>query len=528
MNAPTAWQPVCGLDDIVPDTGVAALLDGRQIAVFRVRADDRVYALANWDPFSRANVLARGLLGDLQGERVVASPIYKQHFSLATGRCLEDATQNIEAYATRVADGHIWVDLQPLRAYLPAARPRAEKLRLVVVGNGMAGMRVVEELLEAAPDLYRIEVFGAETHGNYNRILLSPLLAGEKRTADIMLHPPAWYEERGIVFHAGDAAVAIDRRRRTVHSQSGKEIGYDRLLLATGSNPVVLPLPGRELPGVTTFRDLDDVGAMIAAAQSHRRAVVIGGGLLGLEAAHGLAKRGMQVSIVHLMDRLMNRQLDAPAAAMLRQKLESRGMVVHLNAQTEAIVGDARVSGILLKDGTLIDADLVVMAVGIRPNVALAQGSGLRCERGVLVNDTMQTFDPRIYAVGECVQHRGRTYGLVEPLWGQAHVCAVQLGERGHARYRGSLLATQLKVAGIDVFSAGEFDDAEGSDDLVLHDVHRGIYKRLVIRDKRVQGAVLYGDTRDGAWYFELINEKRDIGAIRNRLLFGREFAMRS
>ncbi|NGY03403.1 nitrite reductase small subunit NirD [Solimonas terrae] len=528
MNTPVTWRPICALDEIVPDTGVAALLDGRQIAVFRMRADDRVYAIANRDPFSGANVLARGLVGDLQGERVVASPIYKQHFSLATGRCLEDPERNIDAYPARVSDGMVWVDAQPLRTYLPGARPRLDKARLVVVGNGMAGMRVVEELLDAAPDLYQIEVFGAETHGNYNRILLSPVLAGEKRSADIMLHPPAWYAERGIVFHAGDPAVAINRTRRIVRSKSGLETGYDRLLLATGSNPVVLPLPGRELAGVTTFRDLDDVDAMIAASAQRGQAVVIGGGLLGLEAAHGLARRGMQVTVVHLMDRLMERQLDAPAAALLKQKLESRGMTVHLNAQTEAILGEDRVSGIRLKDGTIIDASLVVMAVGIRPNVELAQACGLRCDRGVLVDDTMQTFDPRIYAVGECVQHRGRTYGLVDPLWGQAHVCATQLAERGHTRYRGSLLATQLKVAGIEVFSAGEFDASDGSDDLVMHDAQRGIYKRLVIRDNRVLGAVLYGDARDGAWYFELISEKRDIGAIRNRLLFGREFALRN
>nr|WP_277346323.1 FAD-dependent oxidoreductase [Solimonas marina] len=421
----------------------------------------------------------------------------------------------------------VWVDPQPLRTYLPGPKARSEKPVLVVAGNGMAGMRVVEELLDVAPDLYRIEVFGAETHGNYNRILLSPVLSGEKRTADIMLHPPDWYAERGIVFHPGDPVVAIDRPRRIVRSKSGQQTHYDRLLLATGSNPVVLPLPGRELPGVTTFRDLDDVELMIAAAQKSRRAVVIGGGLLGLEAAHGLSRRGMDVTVVHLMDRLMERQLDAPAATLLKQKLESRGMTIALGAQTEAIVGDDRVRGIRLKDGPEIAADLVVMAVGIRPNIELAQSAELRCDRGVLVNDTMQTFDPRVYAVGECVQHRGRTYGLVDPLWGQAHVCAAQLAERGHTRYGGSLLATQLKVAGIEVFSAGNFEQSDGSDDLVMHDAHRGIYKRLVIRDNRIEGAVLYGDARDGSWYFELISERRDIGAIRNRLLFGREFALR-
>ncbi|WP_020648625.1 nitrite reductase small subunit NirD [Solimonas variicoloris] len=531
MNVSASWQPVCAIDDIVPDTGVAALVGGRQIAVFRMRADDRVYAIDNRDPFSGANVLARGLVGDLQGERVVASPIYKQHFSLATGRCLEDAAHNVQAYATRVGDGMIWVDPAPLRSYVPAPKPR-ERMRLVVVGNGMAGMRVVEELIEAAPELYDIEVFGAETHGNYNRILLSPVLAGEKKAADIMLHAPSWYAERGITFHAGDPVVAIDRPRRTVRSQSGQTTSYDRLLLATGSKPIVLPLPGRDLEGVTTFRGLDDVDTMLAIASTHRRAVVIGGGLLGLEAAHGLAKRGMQVEIVHLVDRLMERQLDAPAAALLKAKLEARGMKIHLGAKTEAILGgpesSGRVSGVRLADGRVLDADLVVMAVGIRPNIELAQSSGLRCDRGVLVDDTMQTFDPRIYAVGECVQHRGRTYGLVDPLWGQAYVCAAQLAERGHMRYRGSQVSTQLKVAGIEVFSAGDFEGGEGTEDLVLHDAQRGVYKRLILREHRVVGAVLYGDTRDGAWYFELISDGSDVGRYRNRLLFGREFALRS
>lgn len=527
MNAAATWRPVCPLEDIVPDAGVAALIDGKQIAVFRMRVDDRVYAIDNGDPFSGANVLSRGLLGDLQGERVVASPIYKQHFALATGRCLEDAGKSVKAYPARVEDGIVWVDPRPLRSYTPAAKARENKPRLVVVGNGMAGMRVIDELLETAPDLYEIEVFGAEPHGNYNRILLSPLLSGEKKLGDIMLHAPGWYAERGIVFHGGDPVTAIDRRKRVVRSASGRETVYDRLLLATGSRPVVLPLPGVDLKGVCTFRDLDDVDRMIAAAQTGGRAVVIGGGLLGLEAAHGLARRGMQVSIVHLMDRLMERQLDAPAAELLRQKLEAREINVLLEAQTEAILGTGHVNAVRLKDGTELPADLVVMAVGIKPEIALAQSAGLRCERGVLVNDTMQTFDPRVYAVGECVQHRGKTYGLVDPLWGQAYVCAAHLAERGYGRYRGSQLATQLKVAGMQVFSAGDFLGGEGCEDLVLRDPQRSIYKRLVLKDNRVVGAVLFGDARDGAWYFELINDQRDIGAIRSRLLFGRDFALR-
>lgn len=517
---------ICALDDIMPDTGVCALVEGRQIAIFRLREGDRLYAIDNHDPASGANVLSRGIVGDLQGERVVASPIYKQHYSLSTGRCLEDPAFNVRAWPLRVEDGSVWLGTQPLRHYVAAPKPRAEKARLVVVGNGMAGMRVVEELLEIAPDLYEIEVFGAEKHGNYNRILLSPVLSGEKKISDIMLHPPGWYAERGIEFHAGDEVVAIDRRRRLVTSRSGLVTSYDRLLIATGSSPFVLPLPGRDLPGVTTFRDIGDVDTMITAARAGGRAVVIGGGLLGLEAAHGLCRRGMKVTVVHLMPRLMERQLDDEAALLLKQTLEARGMDILLGAQTEAILGTEQVSGIRLKDGQEIAADLVVMAVGIRPNIELAKSAGLHCERGVVVNDIMQTFDPRVYAVGECVQHRGSTYGLVEPLWGQAFVCATQLAEKGHLRYHGSQLATQLKVSGVEVFSAGDLSSDEGSEDLVMRDPQRGIYKRLVLRDNRIRGAVLYGDARDGSWYAELISEGADISRFRNRLLFGRDFAL--
>lgn len=524
------WTTVCELTAIAPDTGVCALIGGRQIAIFRLRADNRLYALDNFDPASGANVLSRGIVGDLQGERVVASPIYKHHYSLGTGRCLEDAALTINAWPVRVENGRVQVGSQPRKNYVTAPSVRQQRPRLVVIGNGMAGMRVVEELQEMAPDLYEIEVFGAEPHGNYNRILLSPVLSGEKKMADIMLHSPTWYAEHGIVFHAGDEVVGIDRRRRVVTARSGKQVSYDRLLIATGSAPVVLPVPGNTLAGVTTFRDLGDVDRMIAAAGKGGRAVVIGGGLLGLEAAHGLSHRGMQVAVVHLMPRLMERQLDAEAAALLRQTLEARGMAIHTSAETAAIVaGDAgQVAGVALKNGTVIPADLVVMAVGIRPHIALAKSAGLHCERGIVVNDIMQTFDPRIYAVGECVQHRGLTYGLVEPLWGQAFVCATQLAEKSHLRYHGSQPATHLKVSGVNVFSAGDIAGGEGREDLVMRDTRRGIYKRLVLENNRVVGAVLYGDTRDGAWYGELISEATDVSAFRNRLLFGRDFALRA
>jgi nitrite reductase (NADH) large subunit len=392
---------------------------------------------------------------------------------------------------------------------------------LVVVGNGMAGMRTVEELLKLAPDLYAITVFGAEPHGNYNRILLSPVLAGEKTVDDIMLHTRAWYEEHGITLHAGDPVVKIDRRRRVVHAQSGHEVPYDRLLLATGSRPFIVPVPGHQLPGVIGFRDLHDVDTMLAAATRGGRAVVIGGGLLGLEAANGLLRRGMAVTVVHLTDSLMNQQLDKPAATLLRDALEDRGLHFMLSASTSEIVGAGRVEAVRFKDGTELAADLVVMAAGVRPNIGLAQDAGLHCERAIVVDDTLQTYDPRIYAVGECVQHRSATFGLVAPIWEQARVCGAQLAGAGHRRYIQQATATKLKVTGVDLYSAGDFIGGEGSEDLILRDRRSGIYKRLVLSGNRVTGAVLYGDVQDGPWYFGLIQNRTDISAMRNQLLFG-------
>lgn len=395
------------------------------------------------------------------------------------------------------------------------------KEKLVLIGNGMAGVRTLEELLKLAPDAYDITVFGAEPYGNYNRILLSPVLAGEKTVTDIILNEESWYYEHGITLHKGKAVVRIDRRYRVVTAEDGTEARYDRLLLATGSRPVILPIPGHDLPGVIGFRDIRDVEAMLSAAQSYRHAVVIGGGLLGLEAANGLKKRGMHVTVVHLLDTLMERQLDKPAAALLQRALEESGLEFRMEAQTEAILGDSRVEAVRFKDGAEIPADLVVMAVGIRPNIELAKAAGIYCQRGIVVNDTLQTYDPRVYAVGECVQHRGQLFGLVAPLFEQAKVCANHLAGFGIARYEGSMTSTKLKVTGIDLFSAGKFQGGAGYEELLFQDPARGIYKKLTVKDNRVKGAVLYGDTVDGSWYFQLMREGADISAFRENILFG-------
>jgi NAD(P)H-dependent nitrite reductase small subunit len=503
------WHDVCALDELIEGAGVGALVAGRQIALFQVHG--RVYALDNFDPASRANVLSRGLTGNLQGERVVASPIYKHHFVLTSGRCIEDSTFNISAYPARVEDGRVRVEV-------PAA---LKTVRLVVAGNGMAGMRTVEELLKlGVASRFSITVFGSEPRGNYNRILLSPVLSGEAQADDIMLHRPAWYARRGIKLHAGDPIVEIDRKRRLVRSRNGVVAAYDRLLIATGSDPVVLPLPGKQLPGVVTFRDLDDVGRMLEASGKDRRAVVIGGGLLGLEAAHGLSLRGMKVTVVHLMDTLMERQLDAPAGALLKAALEKRGIEFRMCAKTREILGTERVTGVRFEGGEEVAADLVVMAVGVRPNIELARKAYLACDRGILVDDTLQTFDPSIYAVGECVQHRRQTFGLVAPLWEQARISAQHIAEIGVSRFSGALNATQLKVSGIEVFSAGDFSEKPERESLVLSDKRRGIYKRVVLEGNRICGAVLFGDTREAARLKELIAEQADVGPIRDQLLF--------
>ena len=409
-----------------------------------------------------------------------------------------------------------------------------KKLKLVMVGNGMAGVRTLEELLKIAPDLYDITVFGAEPHPNYNRILLSPVLAGEQTIDEIILNPLSWYARHGITLHLGKTVVKVDRQRRQVMADDGSSAEYDRLLLATGSTPFMLPIPGNALEGVIAYRDIADTQAMIASTQTHRQAVVIGGGLLGLEAANGLMLRGMKVTVVHIAPWLMERQLDAVAAELLRQSLQARGLRFLLGAQTQALIGNAaeppgvcqrpggRVRAVRFKDGSEIAADLVVMAAGIRPNTGLAESIGLHCQRGIVVNDTLQTTtDPRIYAVGECAAHRGLAYGLVAPLFEQGKVCANHLAQWGIGRYSGSHTSTQLKVTGIDLFSAGNFMGGEGCEEIVLRDGYGGVYKKLVIQQDKLVGACLYGDTADAGWYFRLLRDGRSVADIRDKLMFG-------
>ncbi|MCE7798672.1 nitrite reductase large subunit NirB [Sphingobium sufflavum] len=400
----------------------------------------------------------------------------------------------------------------------------SQKPHLIVVGNGMAGCRAVEEILARDPNKFRITIFGSEPRVNYNRIMLSPLLAGEKSFDDIVINSEAWYADNGITLVAGDAIVAVDRAAQTVTSASGRTESYDRLLLATGSDPFIIPVPGKDLPGVITFRDMEDVDKMLAAADAGGDAVVIGGGLLGLEAAHGLALRGMKVTVIHLMPTLMERQLDEAAGWLLKTELERRGQTILTQADTGEVYGDGKVEGVRLKDGTEIPCSIVVMAVGIRPSTGLAKAAGLDVERGILVDDHMMTSDPAVLAVGECVQHRGAVYGLVAPLWEMCRALAdSQTGNP--SGYTGSVTSTKLKVSGIDVFSAGDFSGGEGCEDIVLRDATRGVYKRVIVKDEKVIGAVLYGDTADGNWYFDLLKKEENIADIREALIFGQAFA---
>jgi nitrite reductase (NADH) large subunit len=416
--------------------------------------------------------------------------------------------------------------------------PKA-KQKLVMVGNGMAGVRTLEELLKLAPDLYDITVFGAEPHPNYNRILLSPVLAGEQTLDEIVLNDWSWYTDNGVTLHAGFKVTEVDRVKRVVHAvgPAGEAVsaGYDRLIVATGSNPFMLPIPGKDLAGVLAYRDIADTQAMIDAATTYKHAVVIGGGLLGLEAANGLMKRGMGVSVVHVGPWLMERQLDEVSGKLLQKSLEERGMRFLMGAQTQELVGGEdgrpdggsapsvrRVRSVKFKDGTEVAADLVVMAVGIRPNTALAESMRLHVNKGIVVSDTLQTVtDPRIYAVGECAAHRGIAYGLVAPLFEQGKVLATHLAEFGIGRYTGSLTSTKLKVTGIDLFSAGNFMGGGNTEEIVMSDPASGVYKKLVIQDDKLVGACLYGDTVDGSWYFKLLREGRTVSDIRDKLMFG-------
>ena len=393
------------------------------------------------------------------------------------------------------------------------------KQKIVVIGAGMASGRVLEHLTDAAPDAFDITLFNAEPRGNYNRIMLSPVLAGDQTYEDIVTHDDAWYAERGITCRFGEKVVRIDRDLKVVEGEKG-HVPYDKLIFGTGSNPFMIPLPGHDLDGVIAYRDLEDTERMMGL-QAGQKCVVIGGGLLGLEAAAGMAARGIEVTVVHIMGHLMERQLDEAAGYLLRKSLEAKGITIKLQANSKEIVGeDGRVKALVLDDGTELPCDLLVMAVGIRPNVALAQEAGLAVGKGIHVDDQLCTSDEHVFAVGECVEHNGAIFGLVAPLYDQAKVLAEKLMGK-EAAFVQKTLSTKLKVTGCDLFSAGDFADGEAREDIVFRDPARGVYKRLVIEGDKLVGAVMYGDTADGNWFFQLIKDETSIEEMRETLIFG-------
>jgi nitrite reductase (NADH) large subunit len=397
---------------------------------------------------------------------------------------------------------------------------------LVVIGNGMAAARLAHEIASRALGRYAVAIIGDEPRLAYNRVLLSSVLAGEIASQEIELQPAKWWRDRGVTLSYGQAATSVDLQSRRVVLADGRLVPFAKLVFATGSQPLRLNIPGSDLPGVHTFRDSRDVDLLLKLSSGQKRAVVVGGGLLGLEAAYGLAKAGAPVALVHLMDRLMERQLDAPAAALLKRLVEEKGIDVRLNASTRAIFGEGKVQGIELADGTRIAGDAVIFAAGIRPNAAVAQAAGVAVGRGIIVDDRLATNVDGVYALGECAEHRGACYGLVEPAYEQAKVLAETLAGRT-ASYEGSVLSTNLKVSGVSVFSAGDFTGAEGTEAIVLNDARQGTYKKLVIADGRLTGAILIGDTQDALWYLELIRSRASIRAFRSDLMFGRALAER-
>lgn len=400
-----------------------------------------------------------------------------------------------------------------------------DKEKLVVIGNGMAPGKALETLLDLAPDRYDITIFNAEPRVNYNRIMLSPVLSGESTFEEIIIHGDGWYIENGITLYKGHKITEINREAKTVTSAQGVTASYDKLLIATGSNPFIIPCPGHKLAGVLAYRDLDDVEAMLFAAKSGGKAVVIGGGLLGLEAAAGLQMQGMDVTVLHLMPTLMERQLDESAGSLLEKTLTERGLTIRTKANTKEILGDTKVTGVLLDDGTKLDADIVIMAVGIRPNLALAKESGLETGRGIVVNNMMQTSDPDIYSVGECIEFDSKTYGLVAPLYDQAKIIGKSLAGEATNGFVHTEVATKLKVTGCDLYSAGDFAGGDDREDIVLRDAAQGVYKRVVLKDNKIIGVVLYGDTADGPWFFQQLKAGTDVSEMRDTLIFGPAYA---
>lgn len=405
-----------------------------------------------------------------------------------------------------------------------------------MIGAGMAGTRFLDELI-ALNHCYDITVFNREPQAGYNRIMLSPVLAGESRLKDIVTHDEEWFVQNDITLYTDKSIVEIEREKKRVIDLDGKHYDFDKLIIATGSKPFVLPIDNTRLDGVVSFRDIQDVEKMQQIAKQNKRAIVIGGGLLGLEAAHGLRMQGMSVSVIHRSEILMNAQMDAETGALLQAELATekegiKALDFYMGSEVTEIIADesgVNIKFVRLSDGNVLPCDLLVMAIGIRPNIELGTQADLEVNRGIVVNDQMLTSDSNIYALGECVEHRGKTYGLVAPLYEQAEVLAkvltIKSSDSEVPIYSGSLTSTKLKVTGINLFSAGDFNaQGEKAEIIVFRDDSAGIYRKLVIENDRIVGILLFNDTYESSWLFEQLVNKTDISQIRETVIFGQGF----
>lgn len=517
------WVEVCDLAKINPNTGVCALIDDQQIAIFRVGSEQRVYALSNQDPFSQAYVISRGILGDLQYERVVASPMYKQHFSLATGRCLEDPQYRLQVFPSKVEQGKVWICSQAQKTYVAQPVVPVEQLKLVMIGHSLLGLRCLNDLLQLAPDHYQISVIAAEPYANDDWMQMLAQLSGER--LDPQLHSADLAQHIQLI---SEAVIKIDRSAKQVLTSSGQRIDYDRLILASGARPILPLLDGLDLHGVFSLSNITDVQAILHEAVAQQQACIIGSSVLAVAAADALRQQGMQVTLLCSGHALLEQYLDACSSLLLQQRLQQQGIKLHFAVQIDALRGEhGQLKQLYLTDGRCLSTEMAVFAHDVCPDTALAQQAGLQCRRGVLVNDTMQSFDPSIYAIGDCIEHRGQSEAVLQPRWGQALTCASHLAERGSFSYQVACRVVQFNLMGCPVFSAGDIAPVEDYEDIILNDEKRQIYKRIIIQHDRVIGAVLLGDLDDADWYVTLIEKRTQIGDIRHKLLFGRDFALR-
>jgi nitrite reductase (NADH) large subunit len=420
---------------------------------------------------------------------------------------------------------HTWVQRRfETRGAMKITNAKNEKQRLVIIGNGMIAGRLLEELHYFSPDQYKISVFDGEGFSNYNRIMLPEIISEKMTTKDLVVHDESWHAQRNIEFQKGVQVVEIDRDKKLVRTDRGHACEYDKLVLAVGSIPNGFSCPGNHLKGISTFRTLTDAVAITSLAKTCANATVLGGGLLGLEAGAVLCERGITTNIVHCDQILMNRQLNVSAATFLQRKLESKGLRISTATDVTEIIGSDRVQAVRLRSGDLIPCELLLLAIGIRPNTALARAAGLRTDHGIVIDRQMRTSDPDIYAIGECAELDGNSYGLLSPLHGMAKIAARHLAGDHLAEYGKATIFSRLKISGIDLFVAGNSVGRDSQRKLVFENKANGIYKQIAIKNDRIDGFILMGDIEDGPWFFKQMEEEVDVSADIENLIFGKGY----